>query len=325
MLKGKKMKKSIIALAVAGAMTVPAIASADATLYGTIEAWAITQDGSSIDIKESGGEVGVKGDVDFGMDSVHGIFQWETDIDVFGQGRDASFAANDGFFGIAGDFGTIKLGDLDLATDFSPGGSFDIDDPTSGSSFAQRGNISYTSPTTGGLTFDVVLLIDGSISKSDPILDDDENVLGIGDKETIDASSLGLKYAMGDFTGRVAYATHAENGHLASDANKTNFGMSYSAGAIDMGISYNIVDNSGVKDKGFEVGSKLSFGSGMSLAAAYSFGDMDNMEKQETVQVELRKDLNGRGALSVGTISKNAAETGSDDQTNAYLGYRISF
>ena len=72
------MKKSLIALAVAGAMTAPMIAQADATLYGRISVELLDTDGQDLNLgDEIGGRIGIKGDVDLGLEGTKGLFHQE--------------------------------------------------------------------------------------------------------------------------------------------------------------------------------------------------------------------------------------------------------
>ncbi|GAA0784582.1 porin [Marinobacterium sediminicola] len=76
------MKKSLIALAVAGAMTAPIVAQADATLYGSIRVGLANADTSDNDgdwqVTDETSRIGIKGDVDLGLEGTTGYFQFET-------------------------------------------------------------------------------------------------------------------------------------------------------------------------------------------------------------------------------------------------------
>jgi len=74
------MKKSLIALAVAGAMTAPMIAQADATLYGSIRVGLANVDTANGDwqVTDETSRIGIKGDVDLGLEGTTGFFQFET-------------------------------------------------------------------------------------------------------------------------------------------------------------------------------------------------------------------------------------------------------
>ena len=82
------MKKSIIALAVAGAMTAPMIAQADATLYGSIRVGVNFEDDGNENlanrnvqgdngVADQSSRIGIKGDVDLGLEGTKGLFHFE--------------------------------------------------------------------------------------------------------------------------------------------------------------------------------------------------------------------------------------------------------
>src|SRR5690554_386363 len=74
------MKKSLIALAVAGAMTAPMVAQADATLYGSFRAGLAFQDDKSADLRDESSRIGIKGTVDLGLENTKGLFHWEANV-----------------------------------------------------------------------------------------------------------------------------------------------------------------------------------------------------------------------------------------------------
>ena len=74
------MKKSIIAMAVAGALAVPAIASADATLYGHVMMAVDKAKDSKVNvggIGNSESRIGLRGTADTGVDGLTGIYNIE--------------------------------------------------------------------------------------------------------------------------------------------------------------------------------------------------------------------------------------------------------
>ncbi|WP_261841635.1 porin [Aliamphritea ceti] len=112
------MKKSIIALAVAGALTAP-LAQADATLYGKFEMRLVDAKNKNTEIQSDDFRLGVKGSVDTGMEGVEGIFGYETEINPDGDNSYTSATdstpaqslnARKAFVGMKGDFGTVKVG-----------------------------------------------------------------------------------------------------------------------------------------------------------------------------------------------------------------------
>jgi len=109
------MKKSLIALAVAGAMTAPIVAQADATLYGSIRVGVANVDtGSNADwqVTDETSRIGIKGDVDLGLEGTTGFFQFETRL----RADDGTFAGSTegnarlALVGAKGAWGTAQAG-----------------------------------------------------------------------------------------------------------------------------------------------------------------------------------------------------------------------
>jgi predicted porin len=106
------MKKSLIALAVAGALTAPMVAQADATLYGSIRVLVVDQDNTELDVQDGTSRIGIKGDVDLGIEGVKGVYQFETRL----RADNGEFAgvgernARLSYVGATGDFGTALAG-----------------------------------------------------------------------------------------------------------------------------------------------------------------------------------------------------------------------
>ena len=122
------MKKSLIALAVASALTAPMVAQADATLYGSMRVLVADVDGQDLDVQDGTSRIGIKGDVDLGIDGVKGIYNFETrlradtgefagasgsTVDNTGTATGDTFAngnARLANIGVTGDFGTALAG-----------------------------------------------------------------------------------------------------------------------------------------------------------------------------------------------------------------------
>ncbi|MBI3901472.1 MAG: porin [Nitrosomonadales bacterium] len=134
------MKKSLIALAVAGAFVAPA-AFADTTVYGVVDAAIASVSGTgerSQTLAVSGGlassRLGVKGSEDLGG-GLTAVYQAEFSLDS--QDNSGIGGARQKLLGVAGSFGTVATGYLQTAGwDFS--NKFD---PTAGSSVSSMQNM----------------------------------------------------------------------------------------------------------------------------------------------------------------------------------------
>ncbi|MGY8869897.1 MAG: hypothetical protein ACKVJE_05605, partial [Pseudomonadales bacterium] len=71
------MKKSLIALAVAGALTAPMVAQADATLYGSLRLKVVAEENKDLDVADNASRIGIKGSVDTNIDGVKAIYRGE--------------------------------------------------------------------------------------------------------------------------------------------------------------------------------------------------------------------------------------------------------
>ena len=105
------MKKSIIAMAVAGALAVPAIASADATLYGWMTMSVDKAKNEKLDINTDGNSpsrIGLRGTADTGVDGLTALYNYEFGVNqTNGETALTTRLAN---VGLTGDWGTALFG-----------------------------------------------------------------------------------------------------------------------------------------------------------------------------------------------------------------------
>jgi len=190
------MKKSLIALAVAGALTAPMVAQADATLYGSMRVLVADVDGSELDVQDGVSRIGIKGDVDLGIDGVKGIYNFETRL----RADTGSFAGdNSGTddnsrlsnIGITGDFGTALAGKMyaphwlwtSAVTDATWNDA--VIGTVRESVLRPRNTIAYISPSMSGFQVAGAIVIDASGNAAN---------LDLG-TEDLDVYNLAAKYA----------------------------------------------------------------------------------------------------------------------------------
>lgn len=105
------MKKSLIALAVAGALTAPMVAQADATLYGSFRMGLVSQDNADLDLRDESTRIGIKGDVDLGLENTKGLFHWEANLNTTDDGQYGdTFGQRLAYMGATGNWGTALVG-----------------------------------------------------------------------------------------------------------------------------------------------------------------------------------------------------------------------
>jgi predicted porin len=117
------MKKSLIALAIAGAMAAPIVAQADATLYGGVETRLKFVEDKDANLFVDKAEMGVKGSSELeNLEGVKATYQIEFRLDANGTDDEAALAStinnsnSEGVqmrkanVGLVGDFGIVQIG-----------------------------------------------------------------------------------------------------------------------------------------------------------------------------------------------------------------------
>ncbi|WP_100169850.1 porin [Marinobacterium stanieri] len=229
------MKKSLIALAVAGAMTAPMIAQADATLYGSLRVKMVDTDLQEMDIADNSSRIGIKGSSDL-FSGAKAIYQFEqfinTEAGAWGGGRLA-------YIGATGDFGTVQIGRMwtpyALWTVFT---TDIVDNGTSGDSGYIIGahrtpeTLAYISPNMGGFQFA------GAVLTSDS---DDTSDSEVAENAGVDVAHVAAKFEAAGFMGAVSYLDYDEDavkfgGNVYNDV--ASLGLSYTLGDLYLGARY---------------------------------------------------------------------------------------
>lgn len=261
------MKKSLIALAVAGAFAAPAAfaATANVDVYGIISVALEDNDvsGKDLQVTDRVSRIGFKGSEDLGG-GLKAIWQIESGL---GSGTDGmgtgSIGTRNTFIGLAGDFGVFVMGRHDTPYKLGTGSL----DPFADTAADYNGGciagcinavhdyrspsaIAYISPTWSGFHFAAAAVATNTASS-----------LNSGD--TIDAYSLTGVYANGPLFASLSYQSVEDasaglnaNADIAalttvpagvgSDAWKV--GVGYTFGDAKVGVLYENVDLDGVTD-----------------------------------------------------------------------------
>lgn len=220
------MKKSLIALAL-----VAGFAQAnETTLYGRVV-------GDTQFVKKPGEKFaadvdttvrfGIKGNEDLNA-GLKAIYQMEFNY-KFGNNAGALGEIRQGYVGLQGDFGTIKVGKqstvhglLTGKADYSNafGGAYN----EGGSRLAKA--ISYASPDFGGVTVAGAIVVDGS-----------GQIVSAADSKSVRAFEVGAQYAA---NGLEVAATYAQVDSVAGVKNPKYFGASaaYNAGSFGVGFDF---------------------------------------------------------------------------------------
>jgi predicted porin len=247
------MKKSIIALAVAGALTAPIVAQADATLYGSLRLKVENADNAELNLADNASRIGIKGSVDTNIDGVKAIYQGEWKVDTadsaaFGAGRLA-------YVGLTGGFGTAALGSQWTPYYNYAAGATDIMDGNSSAASVEtfRANdvIAYVTPTMGGFS--------GAVA----VVADDAN------GAEADIVNVAAKYSVAGFT---LGATQMIN-NMADDSDATAVALSYEMDALYAALVYQNKETgygTAATSQNVLAGKELDQ---YELAGSYSFGD----------------------------------------------------
>ncbi len=115
------MNKKLLALAIGAAVAMPVAALADGpTLYGKINLSLENWDDSADDvwsIENNASRIGVKGSAETGVSGLKGVYLAEFGVDADdGDTGNGPFSGRNIYAGLAGDFGTVLVGNVDTPT-----------------------------------------------------------------------------------------------------------------------------------------------------------------------------------------------------------------
>lgn len=292
------MKKSLIALAVAGALTAPMVAQADATLYGSLRVKVENVKDQELNVADNSSRIGIKGSVDTNIEGVKAIYHGEWKVNTadgadFGAGRLA-------YVGLTGGFGTAAIGQQWTPYYSFVTGATDILDGNSTAPtqdvFRSGNMIAYISPVLGGFQFA------GGV-----IADDDAS------GEDVDLYNVAAKYSVAGFT---VAASHLAN-ETANDADKTAASVAYENGPIYVAALYQNKEQAASDLDQWELVGSYSFGDTKLLA---NYADMDNSAKGYGLEVQHKL---GKQARVFANYYDENDEAGDDDAVS--VGMRVDF
>lgn len=262
------MNKSLIALAVAAAVAVPGVASAEAVLYGKARvsvgffdnggddvtsaqaATGAAAGGSSFAVTSHGSRVGVKGSEDLGG-GLKGKYQIEFAVDL-AEGSGGLSGRNQ-WVGVAGEFGEVRIGRHDtpykIATNaFAVKGFGSNDTPADYNNLIRQGDnrtrntIAYIG-TFGPVTAAAAYVADVRSGGDEPGAYSVVNGTNVeDDANNKDAFSLMAAGSFGDFSGSVAYEQHNEALTADDDLSMFKISGAYTFGDAMVGAIYEMVD-----------------------------------------------------------------------------------
>jgi predicted porin len=293
------MKKHLIALAVAGAVAVPAMAQ-NATIYGTIEQ-NLKNDSTSTTHEEAllaTSVIGVKGSEDLGGGLKAGF---QLTVDFLPSGAAYSKTSESSLNIGSAAMGTVKFGTTDTSgvqgidSMSSPIGNMSL------AVIAQLGKdkadtINYTTPTMNGFSAQVGYT-----------------------NATADITSVFVQYAANGVTIKAGRTTEEATG---ADQTDTEYGIQFPAGPATVGVTYHeaVRTTAAEGGKSYQIGVGVPVGNGITLGAAYNNTNL-NSTGTDTTRTTLvaKKDLSKRTSVYA------AYKKVSDADANTYVGVVHTF
>jgi predicted porin len=306
------MKKSLIALAVAGAMTAPMVAQADATLYGKVEAVLQAKEDNDVDLFMDDVIFGLKGDAETTIEGVSAIYKIEVELN---EGSNSQGDTNDtlqtryAYAGMTGDFGTVLFGRVANPTDVVEGygdvsnkaGELYYNPDRLGSTAA------YLSPSFNGFDFYVGAVMDGQASNA---------------KDDVDGFVLGANYMAGPLSLSAGY-WNFENTYAGSSDDMTNIllGGSYAFGPLTLGAAYENYEDGDIDSDLYGISAVYQAGAAAPYAQ-YSKLDVDDEDADEWV-IGMNYSLGKKAAVGV---EYSSVDWGNDDEQDQFnVSYTVKF
>ena len=322
------MKKSLIALAVAGAFAAPAFAAtSNVDVYGVMNIAIQDTDvtGSDMTILDNTSRIGFKGSEDLGG-GLKAIWQIESALGGNGTtaiGTNATLGTRNTFVGLAGDFGTALMGKHD--TPYKLGtGSLDIFGDTIGDYNLGRTDgvslvnnthdhrngsaLAYISPTWSGFHFA------GAV-----VMNNGETGTALNNGDTIDATSVTGVYANGPL-----FASLSWQDAKVLNSKATKLGLGYTMGDAKVGFVYESINAANDSDSWLLNGS-YNMGP-IVLKAQYGQVKFDNAVAAVAAVPASGCTLSGAGAITCTTPAVAAVAAVGKDQSAWALGadYNLS-
>ncbi len=314
------MKKSIIALAVAGAMTAPMIAQADATLYGKFEMRVVDAKDADLEVQSDDFRFGIKGDSDIGGGS-KALFNMELEVNpdsptstdtAFGDSYAGNVTYRKAYVGATGDWGTALIGRIANPAEQIIGFTGNNSELTTADQNPDHlgSAIAYVTPSMGGFTGYAAIVAEG---------EDDDNA------SNIDGKLIGGSFATGGLTLAAAYWTVSDDyTGPQKDVNMGLIGGSYSFDMTTIGLSYTKQEAaSGAEDKvtGIRVDHKIG---DLTLGANYFDYDFDSVDYTDQFGLFATYKLGAQAALDL-EYTDLSADTDANEDDVLSLGYTVKF
>jgi predicted porin len=271
--------KKILSLAIAAALVAPAVAMAEATLYG--KAHMVIQNTDIDDGTDSGtgdvwsvdsidSRVGIKGSEDLG-DGLKAVYQYEFKIN-----HDSGDGLGDRnqFLGLAGGFGTVLLGRHDTPLKMSQGKFDEFGDVAGDIKSVMPGEdrvdnvIAYVSPDMSGLSF-VGAAVSGELGDGANVGDDDA-LVGL-----FDHISVAALYNNGPIFASLAYNSYDLGALADNDPSLIRGTFIWKGGMWQVGAMFSSFDFDDLAEDADAMGisGHIKVGANGKIKAQYLTGD----------------------------------------------------
>lgn len=331
------MKKSLIALAVAGAMTAPMIAQADATLYGSFRIGLQNVDGGDTGVDDQSSRFGIKGDIDLGLDGTKGLFHWEAQANnATVTDQTQPLGSRLAYIGAAGDWGKLLIGKqyhphyllINAPTNiFNPGDGgygerFNLGNSALGKTghFMKRteSTIAYYTPKMGGFQ-----LIGGLVLATDN--DDSNNSVD----ETVDAVNVAGTWSGAGFTVSASYGEIEVSNVPGAETETEVFGVAakYKLDGLELMAKYEDKEtNTGPTENSdenvWELAARYTVGATSVYGRFADYEDKTSSTDYDQWGIGVQQKM-GKGRVFAEYVDNDSNDTSNPDR--AVLGYRVDF
>jgi predicted porin len=306
------MKKTLIATAIAGAMSFTAVAQAaevDYDLYGSLRVKAVNVDGGELDIADNSSRIGIKAATQLNS-GVTAILRFETYVNTETGTLGTPNKGRLAYIGATGDFGTVTAGRQWTPQYLWTSGKVDLLDhgsnPTHNYGLAGRqGNtVAYITPDMGGLQAAAVL-----------VARDGAGVDGGNTGDDADAYNLALHYSADNFSVGVASLMYQG----AVDENYTAVAASLNLGAATIAAE---ATSNGIEDKDtFEVAGSMGLSDDLTVLANFvSFEE----GTQVAAEAQYKLGAKSRVALSA-VVADDDAVDANESADSVAVSWRVDF
>ncbi|MEH6578951.1 MAG: porin [Amphritea sp.] len=316
------MKKSLIALAVAGALTAPIVAQADATLYGVAQFRLIDEDTKSLNANQAKTRLGVKGTVDNDIEGLTTGYQFEWEFSGANNDADGVSDLRKSLVFLKGAYGQATFGQQNNpAAAVKKADVFNRNSGVFSQNSDRIGNaVTYVTPKISGFEAYAGFTADGADDTS---------------SEDVDSYIVGANYSAGGLGLSVSY-NETNNDTTNTDLEVVGFGASYTMGDLYLGAMYQTTDADALAVDGdgdpindtdvVDVAVKYNIGK-FTVGAGFVQEDVDGAsDESERSLVAVNYALGSSASLNIEYADYNSfAEENDQGNDQLVLQYTIGF